>query len=508
MPVTTKHAEYELREKAWEKCRDAIAGEEAVKERDDVITLRGAVTGYGNLRSDKTSDIPKRTYLPQLNHSDAEYDRYKTRARWYGATGRTLDGLVGAAFRRKPAPDVPDSLLDLLDNIDLAGATFGEMAKTAVREVLAVGRYAVVLDYSDAERRPYWCGFKCEQLVNWRYEMRGGRPVLTLAVFLSDAEERGDDEFETTVRQYYRVLKLDESGGYVVETWRVNDKGDPELTGRAAPSIRGQRLGYLPVVMFAATELSACPPRPPLEPLADANIHHYRLSADLMHGLHFTALPWPVVIGGDPDQGSYQIGSEYGTSLPAGATAMYVEFSGAGMSSIRDAMGDLRDEMATLGARMLRSQKREAETAEAMRLAQSGEDATLADVVDTTERGFTQLLAWTAEWMGESGDDVRAGLNRDFVDNAMGAAEALQWAQIVQAGQLTLDDLYDLYKRGEVLAQDVELDEWKARLELEAGKFDFGDVPAERTAPADEDEETEAEGAEGTSGGGEEADAE
>jgi len=64
----------------------------------------------------------------------------------------------------------------------------------------------------------------------------------------------------------------------------------------------------------------------------------------------------------------------------AGAQAGYLEFTGQGLTTFERAMG--RDErlMAVLGSRLLHDQKKVGETAEAIRLRQSGEDSVLTAI--------------------------------------------------------------------------------------------------------------------------------
>src|SRR6267154_2063444 len=81
-----------------------------------------------------------------------------------------------------------------------------------------------------------------------------------------------------------------------------------------------------------------------------------------------------------------------------GATAGYLEFTGQGLTSFERAMD--RDErlMAVLGSRLLQDQKKVGETAEAIRLRQSGEDSALSAIATSVSESLTQVLRWIYWW--------------------------------------------------------------------------------------------------------------
>src|SRR4029079_17254264 len=91
----------------------------------------------------------------------------------------------------------------------------------------------------------------------------------------------------------------------------------------------------------------------PLADIITANLDHYRLDADFKHGLHFAALPTAWVSGFDKAT-PLRIGSSaaWVSDIP-GATAGFLEFSGAGLAYIEKAMEKVERRMALLDARML-----------------------------------------------------------------------------------------------------------------------------------------------------------
>ena len=123
MPVNSTHPDYDANLVAWQRARDVIAGEDAVK----------------------TAGIK---YLPRLDsQTDDEYVAYKTRASFFNATSRIADGYVGRIFRRDPTFKLPDTSAGIgraLDafvaDADLLGTPLSAYAKHVTHEVIAVGR--------------------------------------------------------------------------------------------------------------------------------------------------------------------------------------------------------------------------------------------------------------------------------------------------------------------------------------------------------------------------------
>ena len=85
MPVNSTHSDYDAVLSAWNRARDVLAGEDAVKA--------------AGVR-----------YLPRLDsQSDEEYAAYRARASFFNATARTAEGYLGLIMRRPPFLKIPES---------------------------------------------------------------------------------------------------------------------------------------------------------------------------------------------------------------------------------------------------------------------------------------------------------------------------------------------------------------------------------------------------------------
>ena len=134
-----------------------------------------------------------------------------------------------------------------------------------------------------------------------------------------------------------------------------------------------------------------------------------------------------------------------------------------GIQSIADARAAIQARMVLLGARLLEPQKREAETAEALRLRQAGESATLSNMADTVSWGLTTILGWAAEWVGANPAENFITLNQEFSDTTMSEDEAVQVATRWQMGACTEDDMFHLYRQGGRIEPEITVEQWKLK---------------------------------------------
>ncbi len=276
MSINIKHPDHEAREGQWKRCRDAVAGSDAIK--------------------DATVE-----YLPQLNQQgDAAYSAYRKRALWYGATSRTLDGLSGLVFRKEiDVEGVANE--DILKSVTAKGLSLNSFARQSLREVLCVGRYGVHIDLHAGSPSATLSPYRAERIVNWRTRLFEGRQQLTLIVLEeTNLVPAKDNIYELKPTTQYRELYLDESDLYAVRIWqKVEDKW--QAVDEQEPVIFEKRQTEIPFVFFGPVLGSADVDKPPLLDIVDVNLSHYRSSADLEHGRHKTALPVYVLAGFDVD---------------------------------------------------------------------------------------------------------------------------------------------------------------------------------------------------------------
>ena len=478
MPVQSTHPDYDANLVAWQRARDVIAGEDAVK----------------------TAGIK---YLPRLDsQTDDEYVAYKMRAAFFNATARIADGYVGRIFRREPTFKLPDTSAGIgraLDafvaDADLLGTPMSANAKHVTQEVNAVGRVGTLVDWEDeADQRAFAVLYETEQIINWHSQRVNGRNVLTLVVLKEHGKNLlqtsttpenlaagQNDPFQPESVEQLRVLKLvpgasrtgDQSTPvadgstpwtYQVELWQQQpgkskrSKTEWVVVDTRTPLRLGKPLPLIPFVFHGPKHSRPNVDKLPLADIIAINLDHYRLSADYRHGLHFTALPTAWVSGFDKTA-NLRIGSSTAwVSETPGATAGYLEFHGQGLMTFERAMAQDEQDMAVLGSRMMEEQRRVGETAASIELRQSGENAVLSAVSLSISESLSQVLRWVYWWNstettpGDIGDKtVLVSLNADFSLNGMASTEIAAVVAAWKAGAISQDTMFDLFRMGDVL---------------------------------------------------------
>lgn len=477
MAVDTTHPQYDMRAPQWKVMRDTAAGEMAVKEAGS-------------------------EYLPRLGGQDSEqYEAYKMRALFYNATGRTIDGLSGMIFRKPPITVEPEGMASFLEDVTLDGVPFQGFAEMAVEEVITVARAGILVDFpsveggtmtrAEAERmdlRPFWRLYKAEGIIDWKVGRAGNRTVLMQVRLAETAHEDGETEFETAAVEQIRVLEMasaseDGTGplGYRQRLFRKNEAGEwAEFGDPIVPTMRGAALEYIPFVFLGPRDTTPNCDKPPLIDLACVNLSHYRTTADLEHGAHFTALPTPYCFGVDDDDAPETIGPEtLWHASTKDVTVGMLEFTGAGLASLEKRLEVKEGEMAALGARMLAPEKRQAEAAETATIHRYGEMSVLASIAQAVSIGLTQAMTIARDWMlGESGD-VEVSLNRDFLPVPMSPQLLVALFQLVQGGRISRQTFFENLQRGEIIDDQRTFEEEMADIETDGGAGDgLGDIRA------------------------------
>ena len=477
MPVNTTCDDYKLNIDKWIKCRIVAQGEESVKKAGTA-------------------------YLPSLvEQSPKEYETYKDRALFYGATSRTLSGLLGAIFRKSPVV-TPDNtrVSEELKSVTPDHQSARSFAAGVILEVLTIGRIGVMIDAPQEEGgKPYLISYKAESIINWKYENTGEGLVLTLVVLEESYEAVGDDEFESKIKTQYRVLEL-VNGVYQQRVFRGHaeaKKGTEldffEVTDLSAiPKVSGANLDYIPFVFINPVDLTGLLQDSPVLALVNVNLSHYRSSADLEHGRHFTGLPTAWVAGFEKTD-AFRIGSQVAwVSEEPDAHAGFLEFTGQGLGSLENALKEKQEMMAVLGARMLEGEKRAVESGNALATRYRGEHNVLANVSKVCTDAFGILFTWLMQWRGVSAE-IEYQLNTDFINDKLNAQDIKALMETWQAGAISWDTLFFNFKRGEIYPEDVDMDMEQGSLEKEEN-FDVGSFGADdMDEEEDEDEEDDIE---------------
>lgn len=446
MPVTTVHPLYSESLPIWQKCRDAVDGQEAIKRRG-------------------------KRYLPAVfaDKDPERYEQYIERAYFMGVTGRTKEALTGMVFRKAPTKDLPPQLEALIEDIDGAGQSLEQLAKEIVGDELTVGRYGLLVDYPQAEDsldseterrlglRPTIASYPAESVINWRFDGINGRKLLTLVVLAEQVET--DDEFSHDTETVYRVLRL-RDGVYTQSVY--NDRGE-QITEEYTPRMAGgATFDHIPFHLIGAANNLPEPDMPPLFDMAVLNISHYRNTADLEESSFIAGQPTYHLDIGETDEAQWtslnpnglQVGSRAGVLTKKGRLEMIQADSNPLPLEL---MRHKEQQMVAIGARLVQ-RGGSAETAEAARINASAEASTLDNLVGNVSEGIEAALEDMARFLGVDPDQVQYQLSKEFWESNLTAKDL----QAIQAGVGVIygaEDAIDMIRSGAIKLRDDRTNE-------------------------------------------------
>jgi hypothetical protein len=415
--VTTVRAEVEGFLPDWKKVRDVLGGERKVKE---------ATTLY----------LPKPNASDTSSENNTRYDQYVERAVFFSATKRTLDGMIGIAFRRWPETELPTKVEQFQSDIDGSGGGLINQVRRSLEENLSLGRLGLLADYPNREKavsvaeersgniHPTITQYRAEQIINWR---RNDRGQLSLVVLHEIVEE--PDDYAVNAVEQWRELALGMLAGedpvvvgstYVVKLWRKDAKTEePVIHQEFRPKdSAGKPWQEIPFQFVGAVDNDPDIDQSPLYSLACLNIAHYRNSADYEESVYFNGQP-TVALGGLTQSWVKEVlkdqvflGSRSAIPLPEGGTINLVQADPNTLAG--EALKRKEEQMIAMGARLL-TPGEAVKTAEQSRSETAAAHSVLSLACDNVSGAYQQALKWLCRFAGAAEDSVEFAIDTDFV---------------------------------------------------------------------------------------------
>lgn len=457
MSVTFVRPEVQAKRASWRLVRDAVAGSEAVK-----------AGGY---------------VIPVNPHDDSDANRARNASRvdgafYFNATGRTLPALTGIAFGKWPEVKLPPDLEYLLSDADGSGVGLINQSQATVSEILQTGRAGLLADYpqsdaaisradaADRALRPTVSLYVAESIVNWRIERIGARNQLTLVVLRESFEEWG--EFEMVAAPQYRVLRLTDAG-YIQEVWRQEGGQWVTVDARQPLDGMGRPWREIPFTFIGATNNDATPDNAPLYDLADANIAHFRNSADHEEALFFAGQAQYWVSGATTEwveslqeSGAY-VGSRAIMPVPEGGQMGIVQAQA--VSALADEMRHKVELMAQLGARLI-APGSATRTATEAAADDKTSNSVLSIVCDNVSDAYRAVLRWAAQFANTAyaEGELDFSISTEFSGVQFDANQMAQVISLVQSGFMPMSALWTYLRANGLIEADKSDDEIREEL--------------------------------------------
>lgn len=412
------------------------------------------------------------TYLPKWPMEEQKsYDfRLKT-STLYNAFARTIENMSGKPFTEDVTwTDINPTVEAWFDDIDLCGRNLHVFAQEVFRFGLRDGLTHVLVDYprtmtadgtptirtkadeQAAGVRPYAIHIKQSQILGWISGKEKSAEVLKqLRIMECVTEPAGD--FGTVDVPQVRVLT---PGAW--QTYRQNEKKEWVLFEEGTTT-----LNFIPLITFYTRRTGFMTATPPLNDLADLNIKHWQSSSDQDSILHVARVPILAISGVNEDV-KIEIGAKSALMLPTGATAEYVEHTGAAIEAGRDALKDLEAQMESMGAELLIATPGDKSATEAA-LDTAQEQSQLSAMAQGLEDFLDQVVDVMAKWasLENQGDiDVFDDFASISLDSTSVGPFVSALVQMVTSSLLSKESAFAEMKRYGIVNPDLV---WEAEQE-------------------------------------------
>lgn len=450
MDVTTKHPEITLeREFEWRLMRDTFAGEQDVKYSNRQFR-HGSGSGAGLSRGQVYLPVPSGFKSLPDNMAAAMYEAYKVRANFPEIVAPSIGAMIGIIHAKEAKIEMPDGMMYLWEDADGHEMPLENFHSKITRNLLLLGRFAVLADAKTEGGMPYLCGYSAESIINWDKDFY---------VLDETHLKRVGFSWETTPR--FRVLEL--LDGRYVST--VFEGLNLEADFQEPRALGGEILSRIPFAIGTARDLTSSVETPPLIGVANAAIAMYQLSADYRHQLFMSGQETLVALNGAaPVAVGAGVVHEMRGDGENAPDLKYVSPSCAGIDAHERAINGQKMQAVMAGARMF-DNARAQESGDARRLRFASEMANLVSISMVSASILEQALRGVADLLGLDRDEVIVTPPSDLLDNTLSADDAQKLMGLWQSGAISYQTLYDNLQKGGIASPERSSEE-------EAGMID------------------------------------
>lgn len=464
----TKHEQYLKYYPLWQKVRDCYEGSEQIKSKKDLY-------------------LP----IPTRNNGDVEaglrYISYIKRASFYEIVGPTVDVMQGSIFRRDPTIVLDTDVEYIEEDATGTDSSLRQFAQDVVTEIALTGRYGILVDQlpvveglNKAEEnalgiKPRLTGYAAEAIINWREEVISGVRIPTLIILEEDKiVPDTENRFVNKCIKVHRVLEIDKDGIYRQCLWEDDkvaafDNGDFVVTPTKAG---GSTFDYIPFVFLGINSNTSKIDKPPLLPLAELNVAHYRNSADLEQACFLVGNPTLAVTGLDQTwvdknmRSGVSLGSDTALALPVGSDAKMLQCSPNNL--VASEMIRKEDRMLKLGVRATDGTSGR-ETATAAKIRTSADEAIMSKISKACSNGITKALYYLYDYnvgTPAAKDALSFQLTMKFYPTGVDSQLILSLISAYKEGTINIDELRDnLFELGIMIDSEADVEDLKKQFE-------------------------------------------
>lgn len=430
-------------------------------------------------------------YLPRWPKEDKEdYQKRLAVATLLPAYEETINQNVGRVFAEpiQLGENVPDALREFAKNVDLEGSRLDVWAQAFFSLAMQYGLSHALVDYPrvDTEQvktradekasgaRPYATMLNPRQVIGWKSKMTAGKVVLTELRIKEVVVEDGDDFGQTKVEQI-RLLTAGQ-----VQIFRKTTGADGQANWSLHEEWQTSRQDITLVTLYTKRTGFMCG-SPPLLNMALLNVKHWQSQSEQDNILHVARVPLLTVFGLEEGQ-ELVIGSSSATQFSDRQKQglEYVEHTGTSISSGKDSLTDLVEQMRQAGAKLLRTDNTSTKSVDQTSEEKMQEQSPLYTMATSLEDAIDNILQIMAEYIGESeGGNVDVRTELDVESKEFNPPAALAIQSLRQGGDLRRIDAIRGLQKLNLIDADADPEKVLDELLAESSSLDTRTVDEE-----------------------------
>jgi hypothetical protein len=309
------------------------------------------------------------------------------------------------------------------------------------------------------ELRPYLALVERSAIVNWGYEVIGGKKRLSFAVVKEQHEQR-EGRYGSKPVTLYRTYFSD--GSYELSTISNNLAGNAE----AILIDSGQNtLGKMPLILYSHNHLNSLEAEPSVETIANLSLEYFQLRSEYREMMYKLNIPVPVrkglIMPGQQDFSDLPpivLGTSAAIDLPSDGDFFFA-------SPSRDCLEVDRKELDLLELAINKSSLQffngdEAALTATQAELQSLQVKTRMEVLaNRKESALNSIASLWAEYYGINFEVAGFEVNKDLLQFALTPQEIDSFSRLQMQGQLSLKTLLRQIIRGKRLPDDLDVEE-------------------------------------------------
>ena len=425
--------------------------------------MRAVLEGNHYLRS------VARDYVPALPQESEEcYARRLASALFSPYTSRVVDAAVGLIMRKPITLEGGDEAYweEWSQNCDRQGTDIQEFSRKLLLSSIGYGHAAILVDYPKAEGirtladeraarlAPYFNMVEPWDIIGWRQDVRQREGMLQ-QVRIREIVVEPDGDFGEEILEQIRVL---EPGSY--RLFRKGTAGEWQEVESGRTS-----LSEIPLAVTYSGKQSTLFSEPPLLDVGYINLAHYRLQSQHINALSVAGFPLLVLKGWDDQSPKLQVDVSKALAMPPDGDVSYVEPANQAFDAYQTELEALATQMSNLGVSILAEQKNVAESGLSKQLDRADTNSLLATISFDLEQTLQKAVDLAAAYAGVEAPVV--GLSRDFDSQTMTAQDVTAVNSLFTSGLVDHETALTLLRQGELLSDDVDIDEILSRGEAE-----------------------------------------